>query len=48
MRKPRRLTPEQLAPYQWQMPRTRTRESGLRTQTADDVDIAFERIRGAS
>jgi len=40
VRKPRRLTPEQLAPYQWQMPRTRTRESGLRTQTADDVDAA--------
>jgi tRNA (guanine-N7-)-methyltransferase len=35
VRKPRRLAPEDLAPYQWQMPRARARESGLRTQTAE-------------
>ena len=32
MRKPRRLTPEELAPYQWQMPRTRRQETGDRRQ----------------
>lgn len=35
MRKPRRLSPEELSPYQWDMPRLRAREVGLRTQTAD-------------
>ncbi|HSQ58154.1 MAG TPA: tRNA (guanosine(46)-N7)-methyltransferase TrmB [Gemmata sp.] len=37
MRKRHRLPPEQLAPYEWQMPRVRGRESGLRSQTADDA-----------
>jgi tRNA (guanine-N7-)-methyltransferase len=32
VRKPRRLTPEELAPYQWQMPRLRSRESRLSSQ----------------
>jgi tRNA (guanine-N7-)-methyltransferase len=34
VRKPRRLTPDELAPYQWQMPRLRGREPGLTSQTA--------------
>jgi len=35
VRKPRRLSPEELAPYQWEMPRVRGREAGLRTQKAE-------------
>jgi tRNA (guanine-N7-)-methyltransferase len=35
VRKPRRLSPEELAPYQWQMPVTRSREPGLRSQKTE-------------
>lgn len=35
VRKPRRFTSEELAPYQWQLPRVREREPGLTRQTDD-------------
>ena len=36
MRKPRRLTAAELAPYQWEMPRTRGQRAEVRGQRAED------------
>lgn len=40
MRKPRRLTPEELIPYQWHLPRSSKREIGKRRQESGEHQTA--------